>query len=165
DGTAYLCASGEALPLADGCLDALVYFNALHHVPAERQGAALAEAVRVLRRGGLLYVQEPLAEGSYFELMRPIEDETELRARAYDALRAAAGAMLEEVAEIFYRAPLRVKTAEAFLDGLVAVDPSRRGAVEAQATSLRQGFLAAAEQRADGFWFEIPSRLNLLRRH
>src|SRR3546814_3979690 len=87
------------------------------HVPAERQGAALAEAVRVLRRGGLLYVQEPLAEGSYFELMRPIEDETELRARAYDALRAAAGAMLEEVAEIFYRAPLRVKTAEAFLDG------------------------------------------------
>src|SRR3546814_15482191 len=67
-------------------------------------------------------------------LMRPIEDETELRARAYDALRAAAGAMLEEVAEIFYRAPLRVKTAEAFLDGLVAVDPSRRGAVEAQAT-------------------------------
>src|SRR3546814_7450827 len=94
-----------------------------------------------------------------------LEDETELRARAYDALRAAAGAMLEEVAEIFYRAPLRVKTAEAFLDGLVAVDPSRRGAVEAQATSLRQGFLAAAEQRADGFWFEIPSRLNLLRRH
>src|SRR3546814_6743045 len=67
-----------------------------------------------------------------------LEDETELRARAYDALRAAAGAMLEEVAEIFYRAPLRVKTAEAFLDGLVAVDPSRRGAVEAQATSLRR---------------------------
>src|SRR3546814_14297249 len=73
--------------------------------------------------------------------------------------------MLEEVAGSFDRAPLRVKTAEAFLDGLVAVDPSRRGAVEAQATSLRQGFLAAAEQRADDLWFEIPSRLNLLRRH
>jgi hypothetical protein len=58
-----------------------------------------------------------------------------------------------------------VKSPQDFLDGLVAVDPARRAAVEAAAASLRQGFLAAAEQRADGFWFEIPSRLNLLRRH
>jgi ubiquinone/menaquinone biosynthesis C-methylase UbiE len=166
EGAAYLCALGEALPLADGCLDALVYFNALHHVPVERQEAALAEAARVLRPGGLLYVQEPLAEGSYFETMQPIEDETAVRARAYGALQAAAaGPALEEIAEVFYRAPLRVKSPEAFLDGLVAVDPARRAAVEAAAASLRQGFLAAAEQRADGFWFEIPSRLNLLRRH
>jgi len=166
EGAAYLCARGEALPLADGCLDAVIYFNALHHVPVERQAAALAEAARVLRPGGLLYVQEPLAHGSYFEIMQPIEDETAVRARAYDALQAAAtGPALEEIAEVFYRAPLRVKSPETFLDGLVAVDPARRAAVEAAAASLRQGFLAAAEQRDDGFWFEIPSRLNLLRRH
>ncbi|HMA14232.1 MAG: class I SAM-dependent methyltransferase [Bacteroidota bacterium] len=165
-GAWYLCARGEALPLADGCLDAVVYFNALHHVPVAEQSAALTEAARVLRPGGLLYVQEPLAEGDYFELMRPIEDETEVRARAYDAVKAAAvKGTLEETAEVVYRAPLRVKDAESFLAGLVAVDPSRRAAVTAAAASLRQGFLAAAEQRADGFWFEIPSRLNLLRRH
>jgi len=87
---AYVCALGEALPLPGACLDALVYFNALHHVPIAVQQAALAEAARVLRPGGLLYVQEPLAEGDYFELMRPIEDETEVRARAYEALQAAA---------------------------------------------------------------------------
>ena len=162
---AYVCALGEALPLPDTCLDALVYFNALHHVPIAVQAGALAEAVRVLRPGGLLYVQEPLAEGSYFEVMRPIEDETEVRARAYDALKAAAAAPgLEETEEFFYRAPFRVKSTDAFLKGLTAVDPARRAAVEAQAESLRRSFLAAAEQREDGFWFEIPSRLNLLRR-
>jgi hypothetical protein len=162
----YVAAAGEALPLPAGCLDSLVYFNALHHVPVDRQAAALKEAARVLRPGGLLYVQEPLAEGSYFETMQAIEDETAVRARAYGALQAAAaGPALEEIAEVFYRAPLRVKTPQAFLDGLVAVEPARRAAVEAAAASLRQGFLAAAEQRADGFWFEIPSRLNLLRRH
>lgn len=166
EGAWYLCARGEALPLADGCLDAVVYFNALHHVPVADQAAALAEAARVLRPGGLLYVQEPLAEGDYFELMRPVEDETEVRARAYDALKAAgAKGRLEETAEVVYLAPLRVKDAESFLAGLVAVDPARRAAVGAAAASLRQGFLAAAEQRDDGFWFEIPSRLNLLRRH
>lgn len=160
----YVCALGEALPLPDGCLDALVYFNALHHVPVDRQGTALSEAARVLRPGGLLYVQEPLAEGDYFEVMRPIEDETEVRAEAYKALKAAAGGELEEAEESFYRAPFRVKSPEAFLDGLIAVDPTRRSAVEAAEASLRRGFLAAAEQRDDGFWFEIPSRLNLLRR-
>ena len=120
----------------------------------------------MLRKGGQVYVQEPLAEGSYFEVMRPIEDETEVRARAYDAVKAAgANGALEETAEVLYRAPLRVKDAESFLAGLVAVDPARRPAVAAAEASLRRRFLAAAEQRDDGFWFEIPSRLNLLRKH
>jgi len=160
----YVCALGEALPLRDGCLDAVVYFNALHHVPVAVQGAALREAARVISPGGLVYVQEPLAEGSYFEIMRPIEDETEVRGRAYDALKKGDHGLAEEE-EFVYRAPFRVKSVEAFLKGLVAVDPARRDAVAAREESLREAFLAAAEQRDDGFWFEIPSRLNLLRRH
>lgn len=160
----YVCALGEALPLRDSCLDAVVYFNALHHVPVAVQGAALKEAARVLSPGGLIYVQEPLAEGSYFEIMRPIEDETEVRARAYDALKGAGDGLSEEE-EFVYRAPFKVKSVEAFLKGLVAVDPARRDAVAGREESLREAFLAAAEQRDDGFWFEIPSRLNLLRRH
>lgn len=161
----YVCALGEALPLPDGCLDALVYFNALHHVPVPQQGAALAEAVRVLRPGGLLYVQEPVADGDYFQVVRPIEDETEVRDRAYDALKSAAAAPeLEEVEEFFYRAPFREKSFEAFRDNMISIDPRRRATVEAQEESLRQAFLAAGEQRDGAFWFEIPSRLNLLRR-
>ena len=161
----YICAFGEQLPLADGCLDAVVFFNSLHHVPIEMQGAALDEAARVLKPGGFVYIQEPLAEGAHFELVQPIEDETEVRAQAYEALKAVcAEEELEEVEEFDYRAPYRVKSFEAFRDGLIAVDPKRRPAVEAAEESLRQGFLAAAEQRDGGFWFEIPSRLNLLRR-
>jgi hypothetical protein len=107
-----------------------------------------------------------VADGDYFELMRPIEDETEVRARAYDVLKAAGrGGDLEEIAEVFYRAPLRERSFEAFRDNVIAIDPARRPAVEAAEASLRQSFLAAGEQRDDGFWFEIPSRLNLLRRH
>ncbi len=165
-GETYVCALGEALPLRDGCLDALVYFNALHHVPPATQPAALAESARVVRPGGLLYVQEPLAEGAYFELMRPVEDETEVRASAAAALEAAAaGGDLEQIEEIVYRAPFKVASFEAFRDGMIAVDPARRAIVAALEESLRQGFQAAAEQRDDGFWFEIPSRLNLLRRN
>lgn len=166
DAETYVCAGGEALPLPDGCLDALIYFNALHHVPVDAQGAALAEAARVVRPGGLIYIQEPIADGDYFELMRPIEDETEVRARAYEALRAAvAGPELEEVEEFVFRAPFREASFEAFRDTIIAIDPARRPLVEAAEESLRHAFLAASEQRDDGFWFETPSRLNLLRRN
>ncbi len=166
DEEVYLCAFGEELPLPDTSLDVVVFFNSLHHVPIEVQGAALDEAARVLKPGGLVYIQEPLAEGAYFEMVRPVEDETEVRAQAYQALKSAcAEEELEEVEEFRYNAPYREKDFEAFRDGLIAVDPKRRPAVEAAEKSLRQAFLAAGEQRDDGFWFEIPSRLNLLRRN
>ena len=161
----YVRARGELLPLPDGSLDILVYFNALHHVPVDRQGAALAEALRVLRPGGCLYIQEPLAEGSYFEMMQPIDDESEVRARAYEALKvAAAGPGFKEAEEMVYLAPFREESFEAFREAVIAIDPSRRQAVETAGKSLRRAFMAAGEQRDGAFWFEIPSRLNLLQR-
>jgi SAM-dependent methyltransferase len=44
----------EALPLADGVLDAAVMMLVLHHIPAP--GLVLAEALRVLKPGGRLLV-------------------------------------------------------------------------------------------------------------
>lgn len=158
----YIAAAGEALPLPDACLDCLIYFNALHHVPVDRQAAALQEAARVLKPGGLLYVQEPVADGDYFEMVQPIDDETEVRAAAYAALKAAEN--FEEIEEFQYLAPFRERDFEAFREAMIAIDPRRKAAVEAHEASLRRAFLAAGEQREDGFWFEIPSRLNLLRR-
>ena len=164
-GEDYVKAGAEALPFADGSLDGAVFFNALHHVPVEGQGLALAEAARVLMSGGLLYVLEPLAAGAYFELVRPIEDETEVRARAYEAVQAAAGhGLLEPARELCYEAPLKQQSFENFKAGLIAVDARRRPRVEAAETALRASFASAAEQRDGAFWFYQPCRLNLLRR-
>src|SRR6185369_5098060 len=85
----YEQAGAQALPLADGAADVVVFANSLHHVPGDLLDTALAEAARVLRPGGLLYVQEPLAEGPYFELLRPVDDETAVRAAAEAALARA----------------------------------------------------------------------------
>jgi len=78
---------------------------------------------------------------------------------------ARAGPELDEVAEFYYRAPFRVRSFEAFRDSVIAIDPGRKTAIEAAEASLRQAFLAAAEQRDGGFCFEISSRPNLLRRN
>ncbi len=54
-------ASPEHLPFADGSFDAVLSLTGLHHVPAARQDAFLAECRRVLRPGGRLVVGEVLA--------------------------------------------------------------------------------------------------------
>ena len=161
----YLVARGEALPFADATLDIVVYFNVLHHVPVESQLQALQEARRVLRSGGLLYVQEPVAEGTYFELVRPVDDETFVRARAYGAL----GTVLEEegleqVVEYRYVTSLRYDDFEAFKRRLLAVDPERAPRLAQHEASLREAFVAAGTWHDGAYLFEAPARLNLLRR-
>jgi len=161
----YVFAGGEALPLADGCLDIVVFFNSLHHVPVEAQGQALGEAGRVLKPGGVLYVMEPLAEGGFFELMRPVDDETFVRAKAAEALSAAAqGAAFTEEREERYAAPFQYESFAACKANSLSIDDSRRAAFEARESALAEGFEAIAEQRDGAYWFDQPSRLNLLRR-
>ena len=99
----YSVGRAEALPVEAEGFDIVVFFNSLHHVPVEVQDKALAEAARVLVRGGRLLVIEPVAEGPLFELMRPVDDETEVRAAAIAALgRAAQGPDFEEVREYHF---------------------------------------------------------------
>ena len=161
----YLRGVGEDLPLPDGAFDVAVFFNALHHVPVEHQGAALAEAARALKPGGRLYVVEPVAQGPHFAVTRRIEDETQVRARAYEALGAAArGPDFEEARELTYLTEIRYQSFEAFRDHLIAVDESRRPAVEAREDELRAAFEANAERCDGAFVFAQPARLNLLRR-
>ena len=164
-GEDYAKGFAEDLPLVDSELGIAVFFNSLHHVPAERQAKALAEAARTLKPGGLLYVVEPIAEGPNFEVTRRIEDETEVRARAYEELRAAAqGPDFEQMQEFTYVTEIRYETFEALRDWTIAVDETRRAKVEVEEANLRAAFEAAATKRDGYFILEQPARLNLLRR-
>jgi ubiquinone/menaquinone biosynthesis C-methylase UbiE len=159
----YIAAGGEALPLADASMDTAVCFNALHHVPVEHQDAALAEACRVLRPGARLLVVEPIAEGPVFEMVQPVEDETEVRAAAYAALcRAAAQTGWRLLHESEYAAPVRHASFQAFRDNIVAVDPAREPAVRRHEAAMRARFEASARQADGAFWFDQPCRLTVL---
>lgn len=156
---------GERLPFASGAFDLVVLFNSLHHVPVDRQGAALAETARVLRPGGDLLVAEPLAEGPWFELLRPIEDETGVRARAQGALREAQDAgRFEAVAGTTYPSLIEVPSLGAAVDRLLAVNPTRAARLPEVMPELERRFARLAQPTDAGFAFTQPIRLDHLRK-
>ncbi|SEP20146.1 Methyltransferase domain-containing protein [Methylobacterium sp. UNC300MFChir4.1] len=155
-------ATGEALPFPDASFDGAVMLNSLHHVPDP--AAALAEAARVLAPGGLLVVVEPLAEGSFFDALRPIEDETAIRAAAQDAIAAALarGAYAcRRDATITRRE--RFDSLDAFLARVSAVDPAREATIRDRRSVVEEAFLKAAACEADGqFGLVQPLRIHVL---
>jgi len=164
-GVRPLRAGAEALPLPAASLDGAVFLNALHHVPVGRMDTALAEAGRVLRPAAPLVVIEPLAEGPLYELLRPIEDEAEVRAAAQSALdRAGAAGGWNRRWQGVYRCPLRYPDAAACLEQLRAVDPARAQRIATQRETLTERFQALGRPEAGGWIFESPHRAVVLSR-
>lgn len=162
-GADYIEGGGESLPLDDASFDAVVIYNSLHHIPGDAIGACLSESARVLKPGGQLWVLEPIAEGPYFQVMRPVEDETEVRALAYAALKNI-GPDFALIEERVYASPSRYDDFENWAEEIVAVDPARAEVLAKVRDQVAALFEANAEKRADGYHFAQPSRLMRFRR-
>jgi SAM-dependent methyltransferase len=151
---------GQSLPAPSGEADVVVFFNSLHHVPPEFMGKALEEAARVLRPGGLVYVSEPLAEGLFFQTCRPVDDETQVRALAYQALKTCPA--LKPAQEFRYLHTMTMKTFAAFREKLISANSEREARFDAMSDELQALFNANGSHSEDGWNFEQPMRVNVL---
>jgi len=161
----YVSAGAADLPFADASFDVVVFFNSLHHVPADQLDRALAEALRVCMPDGIVFVQEPLASGAFFQLMQPVDDETVPRAAALQALRRAM--LLDEVGEASERdftPEVRVAGFEAWREHQVLVEPGRAAALAAGEAQLRERFEELGEWDGERWRFDAPARVTVLRR-
>jgi len=164
-GARYLVGRAERLPLDDASVDIVVFMRSLHHVPAADLGAALAEARRVTRPGGAVYVAEPLAEGDFFELTRVVDDETGVRAAAQAALAAASRAGLHRATTVDYDVPLSLTGMPALRARILAADPDRASRFDERSAELAAAFERLGEpgQRAGERRFLQPMRADVLR--
>jgi SAM-dependent methyltransferase len=160
----YIQGYAEDLPAESRSADIVIFLNSLHHVNVDDLAQALKEAARVLKRGGALYVSEPLAEGPYFELMRPVHDETVVRRRAYETLCQAHlyGFLPEQ--ELVHVNPVPIKDFGAFERRITLTNPDIRIRFDEQVEELRKAFEQLGEKAEEGRVFDQPMRVNVYRK-
>ncbi len=158
----YLDGVGQDLPVDDNRVDAVTFLSSLHHVPVEHMLGSLREAARVARPGGLVYVCEPVPEGPAFEVGRFIDDETEVRGRAKEALGAAADSgVLRLIESGRFLDQAVYADAERFGRMAVGIDPSRAEHYEQVRGLVEEAFARHGRPHALGFAFDQPKEFHL----
>lgn len=160
----YIQGIGEDLPIVSRSVDIVLYFNSLHHIDKDGLPKAMRESARVLKSGGILYVSEPLPEGAYFEVMKPVHDETAVRQQAQAILRLAPefGLLLEQT--VTHLDEVKLRDFEAFHDRLTSINPHVRENFMEVEEELRANFSRLGRQTDQGWAFDQPMRACLLRR-
>lgn len=161
----FICAGAEQIAAPDLGFGAAIFLNSLHHIPAPLMGRALDQALRVLRHEGLLIVVEPLARGTFFQAMRPLDDETAIRATALDALaafEARSGCLV--IQEQMVDRVSRFHSLAAFEKSLCDADPARACAIEERTDEISAAFYKAAEVQDGAFILRQPHMLRILRK-
>jgi SAM-dependent methyltransferase len=159
----FVVGRAEDLPLHDDSLDVVLFMRSLHHVPESSMLPALVDARRVLRPGGVVYVAEPLAEGDYFELVRIVDDETDVRAAAQRALAECEQAGLERMRTLEYEVGAVSAGIDTLRRRIVDVNPERTAVFDAHEDELIEAFARLGDEREGGRWFTQPMRADLLR--
>lgn len=154
--------SADALPWDDGHFDVVIFSNSLHHMPDAQK--AIAEALRVLAPGGLLYVMEPVAAGHYHEATKFVNDETIVRTEAWSAMNATIGKDLTRVREILYRSRRLFDSFDQWKDDQIDRDARRAAKFDADPEGVKRTFETLADKDEGKLGFDQVFRVDLLKK-
>lgn len=157
-------AGARHLPWGDASMHAAIFLNSLHHVPVPEMLPALEEAARVVGKGGTVIVVEPLSEGTFFDALRLIEDETEVRQAAQEAIvRALRRGVVSEQRRIEFDRIEAFPDLAAFIARAIAADPAREAQALAARGKLQARFETLSERDERGYLLHQPIRLHHLK--
>lgn len=164
-GLEFIVGEAQSLPFADASFDVAVFVNSLHHVPLDHMMHALEEAARVTAVQGRVIVIEPLPQGEFFELVRLVEDETQVRLAAQETLqRFLAQGRMHLVSSHTYERAETFPDLAAFVRRVVSVDPSRAVQAQKQEAALAARFTQLARKSPSGWVFHQPVKVDVLAR-
>jgi len=147
----------------DNSFDTVIMFKSLHHVPQSSLDQALLEICRVLKPGGLAYLSEPVFAGDFNEIMRLFHDEELVRQQAFDAIiRAIDNKVMVLEEEYFFKNTIRLPSFEVYLDNILGVTHTNHKLDQTTIAEVKRRFMQ--HERDEGFVFQIPNRVDLLKK-
>ena len=163
-GVRFVEGRAERLPVGDASADLVLFLASFHHVPPIEIQNALSEAYRVLSPGGAAVFIEPLVECSYYLITRLVEDETEARRRAHEAIVNARTAGFEAESEDYFHIERSFADYRDLLDVHWEESEQLKAEVLARAELVARKLAAGAGCALDDYRFQSACRVNLLRK-
>jgi ubiquinone/menaquinone biosynthesis C-methylase UbiE len=159
----FLAGGAQAIPCADASFDLALMLKSLHHVPRPLMAQALAEAARVLRTGGHLYVSEPVYAGPLNDVIKLFNEERLVREAAQAALDAALlSGTWQAAAERRFETPVHFADFDSFEQKMMRPTFADHRIDQAKRDEVRRAF--EPHLGPDGAHFVRPMHVRLLRR-
>ena len=153
----------EQIQEEDDSFDIVMMFKSLHHVRGEQMDTALREIHRVLKPRGHAYISEPVYAGSFNDIMRLFHDEEVVRRAAFDGLaRAVENGLFEIEDEYFFKNVITMQSWQQYENGILNVSHTNHQLSAEILAEVKARFLDCGSP--EGFVFEIPNRVDLLRK-
>ncbi|MBL8385065.1 MAG: class I SAM-dependent methyltransferase [Burkholderiales bacterium] len=159
----FVAGGAQAIPFADASFDLGIMLKSLHHVPLPLMAQGLAEAARVIRPGGHLYVSEPVYAGPFNDLVKLFNDEGVVRAAAQAALDAAIrGGAWRQAAEVRFMSRMNFRDFADFETRLMRPTYAEHRIDDAKLAEVRAAFMP--HLTPEGAKFVRPNHVRLLER-
>ncbi|MBT7333281.1 MAG: class I SAM-dependent methyltransferase [Gammaproteobacteria bacterium] len=154
----------EKIAAWDQTFDVVLMFNSLHHVPTKLMGLALTEIHRVLKIDGFAFFSEPVFAGELNEVMRLFHDESEVRIAAFNSLQHAVEHKLFQLEEeIFFKQIICFANFSQFENHVMNATFAAHRLTPELHEKVRNKF--ERFRSSQGYVFEVPHRVDLLRRN
>ena len=152
----------DQIPVENQSVDGILFPYSLHHVPETLFDAVFAEALRVLKPDGFVYIMEPVASGELYEVVRLFHEEAPVRDKAQQAIEALGIPNFSQVDIIEYSNQTNYDSWESFASRYAGKTFNTSYTEEdIRAPHVQDKFLQVGEPR--NFQFEAPMRVTYLR--
>jgi len=152
----------DDIPVEDQSVHGILFPYSLHHVPADLYEAVFAEALRILRSDGFVYIMEPVASGDLNEVTRLFHEEGPVREAAQHAIETLAMPHFSQVDVIEYSTSIKYDSWDQFASRYAnKTFNTHYTEAHVRADHVRDKFMQVGEHK--NFEFDSPMRVTWLR--